>query len=204
MTKIFIDCGAHCGESILRAKSQFGHNTRVISFEAIPKLAEELSKIYENDDSVQICNAAVYVEDGVIDINICPAFTDGSSILTSLNDNHKASKIKVPCFDLSSWIKNTFTKDDYVILKLDIEGAEYEVLKKLIAEGSIHMIKELWGEWHLDHIIDNLSEEEKSSFIELSNNIKMSLSKLSKDLKIWEAYYTDSPMLAKRPTSLYE
>ena len=32
----------------------------------------------------------------------------------------------------------------------------------------------------------------------------MSLSKLSKDLKIWEAYYTDSPMLAKRPTSLYE
>ena len=117
MAKIFIDCGAHCGESILRAKEQFGLDTQVISFEAVPQLAEQLEKIYMDDESVQICNAAVYIKDGTINFNICPAFTDGSSILDTLNDNHKATKIEVPCFDLSSWIADSFTPEDYIILK---------------------------------------------------------------------------------------
>jgi FkbM family methyltransferase len=204
MSRIFIDCGAHCGESILRAKEQFGLDIQVISFEAVPQLANELSKIYDTDDSVQICNAAVYIEDSMIDINICPAFTDGSSILTTLNDNHKARQVKVPCFDLSTWISNNFTTEDYIILKLDIEGAEYQVLPKLIADGTINLISELWGEWHFGHIINNLPENERDGFTEMSNNLQKTLISLSKPLRIWEAYYTDSIKLTKRPASLYE
>ena len=60
---IFIDCGAHCGESILRAKRQFGINTRIISFEPIPYFAEEIRKIWENDESVDVINAAVWIEE---------------------------------------------------------------------------------------------------------------------------------------------
>jgi hypothetical protein len=30
--------------------------------------------------------------------------------------------------------------DDFVILKMDIEGAEFHVLPKLITEGTIHLI----------------------------------------------------------------
>jgi FkbM family methyltransferase len=204
MAKIFIDCGAHCGESILRAKEQFGLDTQVISFEAVPQLAEQLEKIYMDDESVQICNAAVYIKDGTINFNICPAFTDGSSILDTLNDNHKATKIEVPCFDLSSWIADSFTPEDYIILKLDIEGAEYEVLNKLIKDKTINLINELWGEWHYGHIINNLPEQEKQSFNQMVEDLQKSLSQLSKNFNIWEAYYTNSPKLAKRPTSLYE
>jgi FkbM family methyltransferase len=204
MRKIFIDCGAHCGESILRAKQQFGYDTQVISFEAVPKLANELANIYVNDPSVQVCNAAVYITDGTIDINICQVFTDGSSILTTLNDNHKASKVTVPCFDLSSWITNTFDSNDYIILKLDIEGAEYDVLQKLIDDKTINLINELWGEWHVGHIINNLEEDERIQFALKADKLQRTLENISKPLQIWEAYYTENAKLVKRPSSLYE
>jgi FkbM family methyltransferase len=204
VNKYFIDCGAHCGESILRARQQFGRDIAIISFEAVPSLAEELIKLYENDPLVSICNAAVYVKDGDIELKICPAFTDGSSILSTLNDNYKAKKIKIPCFDLSNWIKHAFSEGDYVILKLDIEGAEYDVLEKLIKDNTISLIDELWGEWHYNHIIRNISQNDAKILSERDNLIRAKLKELNKELKIWEAYYYDSPLLAKRPTTLYE
>ena len=40
----------------------------------------------------------------------------------------KANKIKVPCIDFSKWVLENFSQEDKVILKLDIEGAEYDFL----------------------------------------------------------------------------
>ena len=202
MSKYFIDCGAHCGESILRARQQFGYDITILSFEAVPSLAEELSKLYIEDPLVTICNAAVYVEDGLIDFNVCPAFTDGSSVLSTLNNNHLARKISVPCFDLSSWLRTSFESDDYIILKLDIEGAEYDVLEKMIADNTIRLVNELWGEWHYGHIVENLSAREKQVFDARVNNLDIKLKELNMELRLWEAYYTSSSQLTKRPASL--
>ena len=148
MNKYFIDCGAHCGESILTAKQKFGINTIVISFEPIPGLAKQLQEIYKDNPTVNIQNSAVWINDSVRKFYLSEEYTDGSSLLTSLNNLKEEHYVKIPCFDLSSWIKNTFTPNDYIILKLDIEGAEYEVLNKLIEDGTINMINEFWGEWH--------------------------------------------------------
>ena len=63
MQKIFIDCGAHCGESILEAKKRFGDDIKVISFEANPNLAIPLQEHFKNDSNVEINNAAVWIED---------------------------------------------------------------------------------------------------------------------------------------------
>lgn len=204
MRKVFIDCGAHCGESIIRARNQFGDDTIIISFEAVPMLASQLQDIYKDDNLVEVMNAAVYIKDDILDFNICPAFTDGSSILSTLNNNHLAKSIKVPCFDLSTWIRDSFNDNDYIILKLDIEGAEYDVLDKLINDGTINKIKELHGEWHYGHIINNLNEDEKRKFITKVNSVQNKLKDLNKEMKIWEAYYdSNNANLAKRPISLY-
>ena len=125
MKKIFIDCGAHCGESILRAKKQFGEDIQVISFEPIPYFAKEIAKIHENDNTVSVHNCAVWTENGEKTFNISPDKTDGSSLL-EYHDQKKSIKVKT--IDLSSWIKSNFNPSDYIILKLDIEGAEYAVL----------------------------------------------------------------------------
>lgn len=204
MRKVFIDCGAHCGESINRAKRQFGLDTMIVSFEAVPTFAEQLQELYADDDLVEIVNAAVYVKDDVLSFNISPACTDGSSIFKTLNNNHLATTVEVPCFDLSSWIRDSFESDDYIILKLDIEGAEYDVLEKMVADNTLSMVNELWGEWHYGHIINNLSEQEKQQFVDRVVTLTAKLKEIDKDMRIWEAYYNPDEKVITRPDSLYE
>ncbi len=46
----------------------------------------------------------------------------------------------IPVIDLSKWIMETFTIEDYIIFKLDVEGAEYEILRKMINDKAFKYI----------------------------------------------------------------
>ncbi len=46
----------------------------------------------------------------------------------------------IPTVDLSRWIRENTKKEDYVIFKLDVEGAEFDILKKMLAEGTFKWI----------------------------------------------------------------
>jgi FkbM family methyltransferase len=196
---VFIDCGAHCGESILRAKNQFGINTRIISFEPIPYFAEEIRKIWENDESVDVINAAVWVEDGISEFQLSSTITDGSSLLKISPEEYKDEYliIKVNTFDFSNFLKQFKEKDFKLIVKFDIEGAEYQVLSKMIEEGTINYIDEFWGEWH-EVKTDEQKKYQKEVFNYLEeNNIVVGE---------WEEYIPTvgkaHPQLAERPHRL--
>lgn len=200
MKTYFIDCGAHCGESILTAKQRFGISTHIISFEPIPYLANQLVEIHKDNDTVQIVNACVWINDEIQKIYVSTDITDGSSLLGSkLNNMKEDTYIDIPCVDLSTWIKNTFTLNDYVILKLDIEGAEYEVLNKMIEDDSIKLIKELWGEHHIDKLRDERSHQ-------LYEKTQKYLKDNRMELKTWEIHIPtigkSHPLLADRPKTL--
>ena len=198
MKKYFIDCGAHCGESILTAKQRFGIDTHVISFEAVPYLATQLQIIHEGNPTVQIMNAAVWINNDIKNFYISTAYTDASSLVID-GRTDVSTFIQIPCFDLSTWLRETFTTDDYIILKLDIEGAEYEVLNKMIKDGTIYMVKELWGEWH-DRKLDEQSQ------INLAHKVYDFLKEKRIELKTWEIHIPTvgkfHPMLADRPETL--
>jgi FkbM family methyltransferase len=198
--KYFIDCGAHCGESILTAKQKFGLDTQIISFEPITFLAKQLQEIHKNNETIQIMNAAIWINDDVKKFYVSCDITDGSSLLgNTINNLNESVYINIPCVDLSSWIKQTFTKDNYVILKLDIEGAEYEVLNKMIEDNTIGLIKEFWGEWHYDKISD-------SRTLELANKVYKYLSDNKINFQTWEIHIPtvgkSHPLLAYRPETL--
>jgi FkbM family methyltransferase len=76
--------------------------------------------------------------------------------------------IMVQCIDFNEFI-NQFDDDSYIIVKLDIEGAEYEVLNSLLDNGSINKINELYVEFH-----DNFFGENSTSLKErlLLTNVK--------------------------------
>ena len=46
----------------------------------------------------------------------------------------------IPVIDLSQWIIDTFSEDDYIIFKLDVEGAEYEILRKMLNDKAFAYI----------------------------------------------------------------
>jgi len=56
---------------------------------------------------------------------------------------HRATSI-----DLNKWIMDNFNKEDFIHVKLDIEGGEYDVLPNMIKGGSIDYIDEFDIEFH--------------------------------------------------------
>jgi FkbM family methyltransferase len=63
--------------------------------------------------------------------------------------------IEVQCLDFSKWIFENFNgKKDKITLKLDIEGAEYQVLQHMIETKSISLISKLFVEFHSDTLPD--------------------------------------------------
>jgi FkbM family methyltransferase len=189
--KIFIDCGAHCGESILEAKRRFGNDIKIYSFEANTNLAEALINHFKNDSNVKVENKAVWTEDSFIEFYLSTSWSDGSSVYKEKNSGGISENVllKVPCIDLSSFI-NSFDKDDYIILKLDVEGAEYEILSKMIDDETIKRVNELHGEFHPNKINKpeiKILEEKVSNYLK-ENNIKFN---------IWEMV-GDSPKAINR------
>jgi FkbM family methyltransferase len=54
----------------------------------------------------------------------------------------------VPCFDFAAWLSVLTIGRLRVIVKMDVEGAEYTLLPHLIETGAIQWIKRLLIEWH--------------------------------------------------------
>jgi hypothetical protein len=69
----------------------------------------------------------------------------GNEIQRNLNWE---TQIKVECIDFSSYIDLMAKDVDYIYCKMDLEGAEFRILWRLIYTGSIRKIDGISIEWH--------------------------------------------------------
>jgi len=146
MKKIFLDCGANDGCSVRKFISQ--HNPRdwtIFSFEANPDLAKYFPVANET-----LINKAVWIYDG--HIQFWKSNKLGSSTLiygkVERYTTQHWTEVTVECIDFHEWLINHVKPEDYVILKMDIEGAEFEIVDHIINKGSIKLINEFYGEFH--------------------------------------------------------
>ena len=77
----------------------------------------------------------------------------GSSIIKEKKDRcmgqlDRKNPDIVECVAFSKWIKDNCNESDNIILKMDIEGSEYDIIEKMIKEGTIKYINKLFIEWH--------------------------------------------------------
>ena len=163
--KICIDAGAHIGQSIDRLRAKFSEEEiEIYSFEPHPRCF--LAAKTRANKNTHVENKAVWIEDGEIefycdalDLNTGRAHPGEAS---TIFDPHLCqrrpgqfdlgSKISVPSFDFSKWISDNFSKDDFIHVKMDIEGAEYQVLKKMAKDDTLSYINELDVEFHWEAI----------------------------------------------------
>jgi len=145
MRKIFIDCGFYVGlaESLFKKTDEYDDEFEFYAFE--PTISEALIEKYSN---ITFSNKAVWICDGEIDFYKSRRCRGRAN---SLFPNPRAKKEvvnKIECIDFSKWIMDNFEKDDYIILKMDIEGAEEDVLEKMVKDGSIKYINVAYVEFH--------------------------------------------------------
>ena len=72
----------------------------------------------------------------------------GSNGMRINTHSGKYREYSVPCIRLAKWIIQNFKTTDYIVLKLDIEGAEYSVINDLLYTGGLQYIDEIFVEWH--------------------------------------------------------
>jgi FkbM family methyltransferase len=146
---IFIDCGGFDGCSAVKfilQNPQFDS----LTFEPNPVLWP-----YYEDVPTTLIKKAAYTHDGEMTFTIDETDADGSSLVESKKidwhgkvPNEECPKIEVQCVNIARLIQRASSYYQKIILKLDIEGAEYEVLEKLIEQKLVKNITTIYAEFH--------------------------------------------------------
>lgn len=145
--EIFFDIGAHKGEScdlFLKAKPNF----RVLCFEPDPRNQKII--LQKGYDLIKGC---AWTYDGTI--KLYTGLPESNSVYSSKTTGgiNKNRFIWVKCFDLAKFIR----KDDYTIIKMNCEGAEYDLIPHLKNSGVLGWVNEWYVQWHWHKI--GLSKE---------------------------------------------
>jgi FkbM family methyltransferase len=151
---LVIDCGANVGDiSALFAV----HGAAVIAYEPNIYAYKHLQNRFLNYKNVTCFQAGVYTEDSTKKLFLHEnskqnplKYSTGCSIIEQKNNVDTNNSIDIKLVDLSRIIKqinNSYSKGVHV-LKIDIEGAECDLIEKLMDEGLLRDIPYVFVETH--------------------------------------------------------
>lgn len=130
-----IDCGANIGLSVIRTKLCHPES-RILAFEADPHICDVLQ-----------ANIARLGLQGIDVICAAVSDTDGSAMFfTEGSEGGRltaAGNIRVPTVRLSQYLDRTID-----MLKIDIEGSEWEVLLEIVNTGALDNVMRIIIEFH--------------------------------------------------------
>jgi FkbM family methyltransferase len=150
MKKVFLDCGANKGESVRLFRERFADATEyeIFCFEPHEESKEDLDGL-----GVTVIAKAVWVRDGTVNFYPARRSTAGSTLLKDKTTwSVSKTPVEVLSLDFSAWMAQEFSAADHIVLKMNIEGAEYEVLEKMLADGTLAMVNRLYVSFHYQKI----------------------------------------------------
>lgn len=142
MQKIFLDIGAHTGETLAEVRKPVYGFDRIVCFEPSPRCFVELEVMAAGDPRIEICRFGL--TDGRQEL---PLYGSGQDSATTLaaeagsNDDgptKTASEI-VLLEDASAWVRDQLNSSDLIVAKLNCEGGEVAILRSWIRSGLIAM-----------------------------------------------------------------
>jgi len=188
MKKIFIDCGTHLFQGLCEFVEKYNIDStwECYSFECNPitfELSKDNYKTLTESWGLNIThyNKAVYTENTKLKVhcskdewgeNSFDYISAGSNVLLNAPDydsiskaafNYKDEELLVDSIDFCEFLEERCTKDDFVVIKMDIEGSEFYVLPKIIEKKLFNLIDEISIEFHERFF------EPKSKYIKLKN-----------------------------------
>lgn len=193
MKKYFLDCGTHLCEGLKSFidKGIIDKNFEIHTFEANPECNID-ERVKEIPFIIKTHNVAVWVEDGFVDFNQenhkksrTESPTDGKSDIDGWGSSIEGigfehpgyeTKVSVPSIDFSRYLRN-LPIDSLIICKMDIEGSEYQVLRKLINDKTICRINKLYVEFHSRFV--------KSESVESEEELIKQIRDLGIELQTW-------------------
>lgn len=156
MSTAFVDLGAHNGQTIIKALHQFPQCEHYYAVEPLGYLITEARrKLPEGAETkVSFCQCAVDALPAGEESSEVTLYEDlagsrqGSSLLIDKQLN-KRKESKITCLDVNFYFSTIVGRNCSLILKIDIEGKEYDVLDRLLSTGFLtERVDKLFVEWH--------------------------------------------------------
>lgn len=154
-----IDCGANVGKVTVQLART---GATVYAFEPNPHAFEKLKEATADFPNVICLQKAVGAEAGLVKLYMHqnaeenPVYwSTGSSLLESKGNVNRNDFVEVECVDLCEFIYRQGRRVN--LLKMDVEGIECSILKKMIETDLILEVDQLFCEMH-DQKIESLRE----------------------------------------------
>lgn len=143
--KYFIILGGHNGSIVKKIRDNKKYKDYFIYvYEPNPIYIPD----YKEIKNIELISSAAWIYDGEIRFYVGSKKFQGHSIMKEKSNINIDSYINVSCIDFSRWITEKFNDEDYIEIRMDIEGGEYDVLLKMINDGSINFINKIFVEFH--------------------------------------------------------
>ncbi|MCF1708449.1 FkbM family methyltransferase [Tabrizicola sp. J26] len=148
-----IDCGANVGV-VTAVLAETGAD--VIAYEPDPFAFGQLSERFSGHPRVTLINAAVGTSSGTVRLMRAGNFDQNpkgasvkSTILPGGRAIDEAGGVNVPLLDFPEFLKGLFAEGrEVAFLKMDIEGAELDLLEALDRDGLLERVRVLVAETH--------------------------------------------------------
>jgi FkbM family methyltransferase len=161
--KVFLDFGGNKAQGLKKFISMYNMDESWIieTFEPDPNC--EIEKYLPDMKNIVVNNGAIWTHDGEVDFSQMLENTEGSSVECLMNDGTCAdpnsesfrkhdSIIKVKCFDISNILRK-YSEAEIVVVKMDVEGSEYAIIRKILSDDTISFIDHLYVEWHHSSVV---------------------------------------------------
>ena len=112
-----------------------------------------------NGSEVYLHKKVAWLYDGTVDFRVGMKARNTNSVVNDIaeligvsNDKLQRSR-EFECIDISKLLRNLTNDEQYdaVFIKMDIEGSEYLVIDKMIADNSLALVDKLFIEFHKRH-----------------------------------------------------
>ena len=192
MKNIFLDCGTHLGSGLHDFYRTFNMNPTwdIYTFEPNPYTLQrfiQFNKDFIQQNNIKYYNNAVSNNWDSVTFNIDNRPGEGptgmgSSIMSLETWNPTSGTgpqnfnmtVKVDCINLREFIEK-FDKNDNIVIKLDVEGAEYDILDEFIKYDTLDYINHLCVEFHSNMFKNSDEMQQRENKIREAINLKKHL-----------------------------
>ncbi|KAK6164793.1 hypothetical protein DH2020_001657 [Rehmannia glutinosa] len=157
---IYVDVGARSyGSSIVSwFKKQYPKQNKTFEIYAV-EADKTFHEQYKSKKGVTLLPYAAWVKNETLffEINEDPGHKEVEKgrgmgriqpVQTSDGSTSSGNVDQIQGFDFADWLKNTVSERDYVVMKMDVEGTEFDLIPRLFETGAICLIDELFLECH--------------------------------------------------------
>jgi FkbM family methyltransferase len=147
MRKIFLDVGANKGQNTDNFRKTYGDDYEIFAFEPDERVFGMIQEKFDDDPKVTLFHAGASNIDGKKTLYL-GSISAANSFRKDKTTFKSSETAQIKVINLSKWIQDNFTKDDEIILYLDIEGEEYAVLQEIIDDDILDWFDEMYVEFH--------------------------------------------------------